>query len=92
MDSSSANNLIGTGGSGGLTNGVNGNQVGESNPGLGTLVNNGGPTETVALLAGSPAIDKGNNAFVTAGETDQRGLPRIVNGAVDIGAFEYQGS
>jgi predicted outer membrane repeat protein len=86
----SANNLIGTGGSGGLTNGTNGNQVGVSNLGLGTLANNGGPTQTVALLPGSPAIDKGSNTYVKAGETDQRGFTRMVNGTVDIGAFEVQ--
>jgi predicted outer membrane repeat protein len=90
INSSSSYNLIGTGGSGGLTNGVNHNQVGVTNPGLGTLANNGGPNQTIALLAGSPAIDKGNNALVTAGATDQRGLTRIVNGTVDIGAYEVQ--
>ncbi len=57
----SSNNLIGTGGSGGLTNGVRGNIVG-ANPNLGPLQNNGGSTDTFALLAGSPAIDSGNNA------------------------------
>ena len=62
LATTSAFNLIGTGGSGGLTNGVNSNQVGVSNAGLGTLANNGGPTQTVALLTGSPAIDKGTNA------------------------------
>src|SRR5439155_2067494 len=91
LDPSSASNLVGTGGSGGLTNGVNGNQVGVSNPGLGSLVNNGGPTQTIALLPGSPAIDHGGNAYVNAGETDQRGLTRIMNGTVDVGAFEVQG-
>jgi CSLREA domain-containing protein len=88
LDSFSAYNLIGTGGAGGLTDSVNGNQVGVSNPGLGTLADNGGPTLTVALLPGSPASDRGSNAYVTPGETDQRGVPRIVNGTVDIGAFE----
>jgi hypothetical protein len=58
-------------------------------PQLGALANNGGPTMTVDLLAGSPAIDQGSTAFVTAGETDPRGMPRIVNGTVDIGAVEY---
>ena len=43
------------GGSGGLNNGSNNNQVGVANPGLGTLASNGGPTQTVALLPGSPA-------------------------------------
>src|SRR5205807_1251816 len=32
----------------------------------------------------------GSNTFVTSGDTDQRGLNRIVNGTVDIGAFEVQ--
>jgi hypothetical protein len=92
-------NLIGIGGSGGLTNGVNGNQVGVANPGLGPLVNNGGPTMTHALLPGSPAIDAGSNAFITNPPfigppfTDQRGggFDRIVNTTVDIGAFESRG-
>jgi CSLREA domain-containing protein len=90
VDAGSAFNLIGTGGGGGLANGSGGNQVGVSNPGLGGLASNGGPTQTVALLPGSPAIDRGSNAYVTAGETDQRGLTRVVNGTVDIGAFEVQ--
>ena len=93
----SANNLIGTGGdNSGLVNGSsNGNQLGVANPGLGTLANNGGPTQTIALLAGSPALGAGSNSLAVdpAGKpltTDQRGagFPRIVNGTVDIGAFE----
>jgi hypothetical protein len=100
VSSSSAYNLIGTGGSGGLVNGVNGNLVGVANPGLDPngLQNNGGPTQTIALETGSPAIDAGSNALAvdpTTGQpltTDQRGTgyPRIVNGTVDIGAFEYE--
>ena len=82
----SAYNLIGIGGSGGLIDGVNGNQVGVADPGLGTLGDNGGPTQTIALLPGSPAIDAGSNALAvdpTTGlplTTDQRGtgFPRIV--------------
>jgi hypothetical protein len=60
-------------------------------PLLGPLDDNGGPTLTHALLSGSPAIDAGNNAY--ASDWDQRGpgYPRIVNGIIDIGAFEYQG-
>ncbi len=61
------------------------------NPLLGPLQNNGGPTETMALLPGRPAIDAGNNALVPSGiTTDQRGAPRDVFGGVDIGAFEVQ--
>ena len=50
-------NLIGdsTGDFTGITNGVNGNQIGVTNLGLGSLANNGGPTQTIALLPGSPA-------------------------------------
>jgi hypothetical protein len=59
------------------------------------LQNNGGPTQTIALVPGSPAIDAGNNALAVDVNgnpltTDQRGLSRIVGGTVDIGAFEAQ--
>jgi hypothetical protein len=63
---------------------------------LGPLQNNGGPTFTQALPAGSPAIDAGNPGAVpgVAGipTNDQRGAPytRRYNGRIDIGAFEYQ--
>jgi hypothetical protein len=93
--SASASNLIGTGGAGGLTTGSNGNQVGVAHPGLGALASNGGPTQTIALVRSSPAIDAGSNALAVDAQgnpltTDQRGrgFPRIVNGVVDIGAFE----
>jgi hypothetical protein len=59
------------------------------------LKDNGGPTPTIALLPGSPALDKGNSFGVS---TDQRGLARpndnlaIANASggdgSDIGAFE----
>jgi hypothetical protein len=97
IDPSSSFNLIGTGGSGGLTNGTNNNQVGVASPGLGALAANGGPTQTHALLPGSPAINGGSNAFVAnppfSGPpfTDQRGFTRITNTTVDIGAFESRG-
>ena len=60
-------------------------------PMLGTLADNGGPTMTIALAAGSPAIDAGND--VAGLTTDQRGLgfPRIGGAAPDIGAYEIQG-
>lgn len=67
---------------------------------LGTPGNHGGPTPTVDLLSGSPAIDNGRNvapsgiedAFVApCPATDQRGLPReALNDRCDIGAFEVQ--
>jgi hypothetical protein len=59
-------------------------------PLLGPLQDNGGPTFTMALFPGSPAIDAGDNTGAT--DWDQRGpgYPRIVNGIIDIGAFEVQ--
>jgi uncharacterized repeat protein (TIGR03803 family) len=58
-----------------------------TDPRLGSLSNNGGPTLTLPLLAGSPAIDAGNTSLAPA--TDQRGFPRPAGLAADIGAFEY---
>jgi len=58
-------------------------------PLLGPLQNNGGPTETMALMPGSPAIATGSVALIPAGiTTDQRGVPRVEYGTVDIGALE----
>jgi hypothetical protein len=64
-------------------------------PLLGPLADNGGPTQTRALLPGSPAIDAGNPATPGSGgnaceATDQRGLPRAQPGDAlcDIGAYE----
>ncbi len=62
------------------------------NPLLGPFQNNGGPTQTLSLLPGSPAIAAGSVALIPPGiATDQRGYERIVNGSVDIGAFESRG-
>ncbi len=88
---SQGNNLIGeTDGSfGWVGSDLTGTGAQPLDPLLSPLGNYGGPTQTMALLPGSPAIDAGNNALIPPGiTTDQRGLPRIVNGVVDIGAFE----
>jgi hypothetical protein len=53
-------------------------------PRLGPLQDNGGPTQTEALQAGSAAIDQGAGCEIT----DQRGLPRPSGPACDIGAYE----
>ena len=61
-----------------------------TDPLLGPLRDNGGPTETHALLLGSPAIDTGDDAFCP--DTDQRGVTRPQGAACDIGAFEFEPS
>lgn len=55
-------------------------------PLIGPLADNGGPTRTMALLSGSPAIDAGDDAACPP--TDQRGVPRPFGAHCDIGAFE----
>jgi predicted outer membrane repeat protein len=68
------------------------------NPKLGLLHKNGGPTQTLALQKGSPALDAGNPAGCRdfSGnllKTDQRGLPRPGGGETtgcDMGAYESQ--
>ena len=94
-------NLIGNGtGSTGFT--AVGDRVGTAaapiDPLLNPLTNNGGPTQTLALQPGSPAINGGDPAFVlTSGPFigppfyDQRGISpfnRVSGGIIDIGAFE----
>jgi CSLREA domain-containing protein len=57
-----------------------------TNPLLGPLADNGGPTDTHALLAGSPALDAGNNSTCPA--ADQRGVIRPQGPFCDMGALE----
>ena len=59
-------------------------------PLLGALADNGGPTWTMALWPGSPAIDAGTCADVDGRPVaiDQRGVPRPVGAGCDIGAYE----
>jgi len=69
-----------------------------THPRLGPLQNNGGPTQTMKLSSGSPAIDAGNPSGCTDDKgnplnTDQRGAPRPGKwdtGGCDMGAFERQ--
>jgi hypothetical protein len=91
--SSSSNNLVGDGtGMTGISDGNQGNQVGTSqapiNPLLSPLGNYGGPTPTLGLLPGTPALGGGASGTGVPA-TDQRGQPRA--GRVDIGAFQSQG-
>ncbi|MGI8691106.1 MAG: choice-of-anchor Q domain-containing protein, partial [Thermomicrobiales bacterium] len=93
---SHGHNLIGnTSGSTGIANGTNGDIVNPM-PLLAPLGAYGGPTETIALLPGSPAIDviPAANHCGTGDPTvdkDQRGVTRPVGAHCDIGAFESQG-
>lgn len=61
-----------------------------TDPLLGPLADNGGPTFTHALLADSPAIDAGSAIDISGNPvaTDQRGVARGQGGGDDIGAFE----
>ena len=68
-----------------------GDQI-DTDPMLGPLQNNGGPTLTHALLPGSPTINAGDPNFAPPPFYDQRGSPfvRVFNGRIDIGSFEVQ--
>jgi hypothetical protein len=68
-----------------------GDQI-NTDPMLGPLQDNAGPTFTHALLPGSPAIDAGDPNFTPPPFFDQRGpgFDRVVNGRIDIGSFEVQ--
>lgn len=95
---STAFSVIGKASVGFLAETVPGSDLIGVDPGLGPLAANGGPTQTMALAATSPAVNRGSSALAS----DQRGLPRPVaypgvadpsvpgaDGA-DIGAFELQ--
>jgi len=85
--------LIGDPGDAYLTDPVPGSNLFRVDPLLGPLADNGGPTLTHALLPGSPAIDRGDPGVVDPAANDQRGtgFSRVVNGRIDMGAFEVQG-
>jgi len=75
---------------GGVLNGP-GDQI-NTNPLLGPLQNNGGPTFTHQLLPGSPAINAGDPNFVGPPDYDQRGpgYERVRGIRIDVGSFEVQ--
>jgi hypothetical protein len=104
MNTILANNVAGGNGYGSMTDGGynlstdssvplsgTGSSVGVS-PRLGPLANNGGPTLTMALLSGSPAIDTVGNNHALFPATDQRGVQRPVGAGADVGAYESSGS
>ncbi len=68
-----------------------GGSITSADPLLGALADNGGPTQTMALGVGSPAIDA-NTESCPPPAIDQRGVARPQGAACDIGAFELQPS
>jgi predicted outer membrane repeat protein len=58
----------------------------EMNKSMGSLANNGGPTETIALFEGNPAIGAGTSGG-NVPQVDQRGVRRI--GKIDVGAYQF---
>jgi hypothetical protein len=61
-----------------------GGSLQSADPLLAPLAENGGPTQTMALPKGSPALSRGSRCEAT----DQRGIPRSLGGACDAGAYE----
>jgi hypothetical protein len=90
--SSEGHNLIGdgTGSSGYDPTDLVGTSADPIDPRLGPLQFNGGPTQTMALLPDSPAIDAGDNTGAPMWDQRGPGFPRIIHGIIDIGAFEYR--
>ena len=86
--SSAGHNLSSDNAGGFLT--ATGDQI-NTNPMLGPLQDNFGPTLTHKLLTGSPAIDAGDPNFAPPPFYDQRGpgSPRVIGGRIDIGSFEF---
>ncbi len=85
-----SNSLIGDSDTDGVTVTDSGNNDFDVPAGLAALANNGGPTQTHALLDGSAALDSGDPAFAAPPSTDQRGEDRVDNDVIDKGAYERQ--
>lgn len=85
--------LIGDASGSGVTAATGTGNLLDIDPQLGPLADNGGPTQTHALLPGSTAVNTGNPIYVDEANAfahDQRGVPfdRIAGGRIDMGAFE----
>lgn len=83
------------------TNRVNGtltpaaHDITGTDPSLGALASNGGPTQTMAITTGSAALDtipNGTNGCGSIYTTDQRGVARPYNSSCDMGSYEYSGT
>ncbi len=97
QDGPGGHNLIGDAdGCLGPVSGIDGDQLDFAGAGLLTLADNGGPTDTVALQAGSPAIGGGDPATcedAPIADLDQRGEPRHTSTrGCDIGAYDTGGA
>lgn len=95
--SSLGHNLIGItdGTTGWVASDLIGTEASPLDPRLAPLGNYGGPTATMPPLAGSPALGAGSVALALDAHgnpltSDQRGLPRVVDGRIDIGAYQTQ--
>jgi hypothetical protein len=73
---------------GGATVNDLGGTILHQDPQLGPLANHGGLTQTQLPAPTSPAVNHGDPAFTPPPATDQRGLPRVADGRLDIGAVE----
>jgi hypothetical protein len=87
-----SHNLIGQtdGSSGWSRSDFTGTSAHPLDPRLSPLGNFGGLTQTQVPMAGSPALGAGSMALVRGMTKDQRGLPRISGGVLDIGAVQVQ--
>lgn len=83
-------NLVGDGtGSSGFGGNLIGTSASPIDPVVGSLADNGGPTQTHALLAGSPALEGVSVASNFVLPNDQRGVSRPQGNQRDIGSFEW---
>jgi hypothetical protein len=84
-------NLVGSNSGFSFDTDATGNLIG-TDPQLSALDDNGGPTQTCAIAAGSPAVNTGLPNAEGPTVTDQRGAIRVFGGRADIGAYEVLGA